>query len=52
MAYVEVDEDEEILEPEPKKKAKSNRDVEDNIELMYELKKKTQVNPQKIKPND
>jgi len=43
IGFVDVDDDEEFLEPLPKKKAKNNRDVEDNIELIYELKKKTQV---------
>lgn len=38
LGFVDVDDDIEV-EPLQKKKLKSNRDVEDNIELNYELKR-------------
>ena len=39
LGYVDVDDDDLDEEPLQKKKIKSNRDVEDNIELNYELKR-------------
>ncbi len=43
LGYVDIDDDEDDMEPVPKKKSAINKEVEENIELMYELKKKNLV---------
>jgi len=43
IGYVDVDDEEEILAPVEKKKKRDAAEVEDNLELIYELTKKKAV---------
>ena len=43
VGYLDLDDDEQVFEPLEKKKKRDAKEVEDNLELIYELKKKKAV---------